>query len=90
MKKIVPLVFFFVSFAFTAAQDIQHEATGGLSNSSGNIAVAFGEEVEASENYYLLYYVPQNYKADGRFHSIEVKVKGKKYRVFHGSGYVAD
>jgi hypothetical protein len=46
--------------------------------------------VEASENYYLLYYRPQAYRADGRFRTIKVRVKGRSYRVLHRSGYLAD
>jgi len=28
--------------------------------------------------------------ADGKFKKIEVKVKGKKYKVTHRAGYIAD
>jgi len=33
---------------------------------------------------------PKNYMADGKFKKIEVKVKGKKYKVTHRAGYIAD
>ena len=66
------------------------EATGGIAESSANIASAFERAALASENYYLLYYTPKNYKADGKFKKIEVKVKGKKYKVTHRAGYIAD
>lgn len=46
--------------------------------------------VTASENYYLLYYSPAEYKADGKFREIEVRVKERSYRVSHRAGYVAD
>jgi len=46
--------------------------------------------VEAIKNYYLLYYIPKNYRADGKFKKIEVKVKDKRYEVTHRSGYIAD
>jgi len=39
--------------------------------------------VQASENYYLLYYKPQNFTADGKFKKIKVSVKGQKYKVIH-------
>ena len=45
---------------------------------------------EASSNYYLLYYRPLNYRADGRFQKIEVRVKGQGLKVVHRLGYVAD
>lgn len=44
----------------------------------------------ASENYYLLYYTPMNYKSDGKFKKIKVRIKGKKYKVTHRAGYIAD
>jgi len=65
-------------------------ATGGKVESSSNPEYLFQQAVDASENYYLLYYTPKNYKADGKFKEIKVKVKGKKYRVTHRAGYLAD
>jgi hypothetical protein len=38
----------------------------------------------------LLYYRPANYRADGRFQKIEVRVKGEGLKVVHRLGYVAD
>jgi len=46
--------------------------------------------VEASENYYLLYYSPRPYVKDGKFREISVRVKNKDYRVVHRLGYYAD
>jgi len=46
--------------------------------------------MEASENYYLIYYKPKDYKSDGKFKKIKVKIKGKNYRVLHRAGYIAD
>jgi hypothetical protein len=46
--------------------------------------------VAASENYYLLYYTPRDYRADGSFRSIKVRVKGADYRTSHRQGYIAD
>ena len=66
------------------------KATGGTTDSSANAAASFEKVVEASENYYLLYYSPKNSKADGKFRNIKVKVKGKNYRVTHRAGYIAD
>jgi VWFA-related protein len=67
------------------------QATGGISESSTNPDYMFKQAVNASENYYLLYYTPKNYAADGNFKRIEVKVKGdNKYEVKHRLGYFAD
>lgn len=65
-------------------------ATGGITESSTNPAFIFKKAVTASENYYLLYYTPKNYKSDGKFRNIKVKVRGKNYRVLHRAGYLAD
>lgn len=66
------------------------KATGGTTDSSANIASSFQRAATTSENYYLLYYTPKNYVANGKFKKIEVKVKGKKYKVTHRAGYIAD
>ena len=65
-------------------------ATGGLVDSSFNPAAAFKRAVDASENYYLLYYSPKNYKSDGKFKKIKIRVKGKRLRVTHRAGYIAN
>ncbi|HYA49347.1 MAG TPA: hypothetical protein VEG35_06575, partial [Burkholderiales bacterium] len=65
-------------------------ATGGVVLSSGNPSSAFRTAVTATENYYLLYYVPANYQADGKFKEINVAVKGKGYRVSNRAGYFAN
>jgi VWFA-related protein len=66
------------------------DATGGISDSSANIAASFERAALASENYYLLYYTPKAYKSDGKFKSIKVRIKGKNYRITHRAGYIAD
>jgi VWFA-related protein len=66
------------------------EATGGLAESSFNGREAFMKAAEASENYYLLYYSPSDYRRDGNFREIDVKVKGRGFRVLHRAGYIAD
>jgi VWFA-related protein len=65
-------------------------ASGGTTEVSANAMASLKKTVAASENYYLLYYSPAEYKADGKFKEIEVRVKGKSYRVSHRAGYVAD
>jgi VWFA-related protein len=74
---------------FNAFMEIA-QITGGTVDSSANAEASFKKAVKASENYYLLYYSPKNYKADGKFKNIKVKIKGKNYRVTHRAGYLAD
>ena len=66
------------------------KATGGIAESSANAAALMKGAAEAAENYYLLYYTPDAYKADGTFHELRVTVKGGGVRVIHRAGYVAD
>ena len=66
------------------------QSTGGIADSSANIAFTLEKAADASDNYYLLYYTPLNYEADGKFHKIKVKVKGIDCRVNHRAGYFAD
>ena len=74
---------------FAAFSEVS-KATGGLRESSADPASIFIKAVDASENYYLLYYTPNDYKSDGKFRNIRVKVKGKNYKVLHRAGYLAD
>jgi hypothetical protein len=66
------------------------QATGGFSSVSANAEAIMKTAVAASENYYLLYYTPRNYKSDGQFRNIEVRVKSGNYRISHRLGYIAD
>ena len=66
------------------------EATGGLMDSSDNPAYIFKKGVDVLENNYILYYTPQDYKADGSFRSIEVRVKNVDYSVLYRKGYFAE
>ena len=74
---------------FSAFKDIA-EATGGIVESTTNAAASFKKSTDASENYYLLYYSPKNYVADGKFKEIKIKVKGQRYKISHRAGYIAD
>jgi VWFA-related protein len=65
-------------------------ATGGLTESTSNPNAALRLAADASGNYYLLYYRPLDYRADGRFQEIVVKVKGEGLKVTHRLGYIAD
>ncbi|HEA65154.1 MAG TPA: hypothetical protein ENI02_03340 [Candidatus Aminicenantes bacterium] len=66
------------------------EATGGFTGSSADPVHLFHKAVEASENYYLIYYAPIDYKRDGKFKNIKIKVKNKNYRISHRAGYFAN
>jgi hypothetical protein len=74
---------------FSAFREMSR-ATGGYIESSANPRRLIKDAVEASENYYLLYYTPQKYSREGDFRNIEVKIKDKNYRVVHRLGYYAD
>jgi hypothetical protein len=65
-------------------------ATGGSVNSSANADYLIKKAVEASENYYLLYYSPENVKKNRKFRKIEVRVKKEGLRVNFRAGYIAD
>ena len=65
-------------------------ATGGYSAASANATALMKDAVRAAENYYLLYYTPRAYKADGQFHTLQVRLKKSGLRTSHRSGYIAD
>lgn len=64
-------------------------ASGGFMDSSARPDVLMESAANAAENYYLLYYSPKDYTADGRFKVISVNVKDKKLKVVHRKGYFA-
>ncbi len=64
-------------------------AGGGFIDGSSNPVQLMHSAVEASENYYLLYYSPQKYVKDGNFKDISVRVKNPGYKVVHRLGYFA-
>ena len=66
------------------------QATGGFIGSSFYATETFKKALDASENYYLVYYSPLNYKQDGKFKNVKIRVKDKNYRVTHRAGYFAD
>lgn len=74
---------------FSSFKDIA-DATGGIVESSTNAAASFKKTMQASEQYYLLYYTPQDYRADGLYKEIKVRIKGQNYRISHRAGYIAD
>lgn len=74
---------------FSTFQEMS-QATGGFSGSSFYATEIFKKALDASENYYLVYYSPLNYKQDGKFKNVKIRVKGKNYRITHRAGYFAD
>jgi hypothetical protein len=65
-------------------------ATGGIVDTSQNPVSGFKHAIENSEMYYLLYYSPENYRPDGQFKNILVRVKNPNYSVLHRLGYFAN
>ncbi len=65
-------------------------ATGGFADSSFNASSLLQNALQASENYYLLYYSPKDYSFDGKFKEIKVRVKDRSYAVIHRAGYFAN
>lgn len=65
-------------------------STGGMTESSSSPYFLFQKAAESFENYYLLYYTPLNYRKDGQFKNIKVRVKDTAYNVIHRAGYFAN
>lgn len=66
------------------------ESTGGITTSSANPEFLFQRASDAVQNCYLVYYSVPDYRPDGGFRNIEVKVRGKGRKVYHRAGYYAD
>jgi hypothetical protein len=64
------------------------EATGGDTDTSQNPAASLVKALKATELSYILLYTPSISAPPGTFISLEVRVKGKDYRVAHRSGYL--
>lgn len=79
-----------ISAGLFAAFRQMAETSGGVAVSSASAMAGFKAAATATGNYYLLYYAPDEYRADGRFHAIEVRVKLPGCRVTHRAGYFAD
>jgi hypothetical protein len=65
-------------------------SSGGITEIASTVDYSIKKAVKAAENYYLLYYTPENYKSYGSYREIKVVVSGNKYNVRHRSGYFAD
>ncbi|HEV3217110.1 MAG TPA: VWA domain-containing protein [Vicinamibacterales bacterium] len=64
------------------------EETGGFSSVNANDPAAFFDRiVKANSTYYVLGYYPPSHPRDGRFHKIEVRVKGAGLKVSARKGY---
>lgn len=66
------------------------DETGGSIDVALNAASSFRRIVETSENYYLLYYSPINYRNDGKYKRIKVRVKNKNFKITYRKGYYAE
>jgi hypothetical protein len=62
-------------------------STGGIVNSAQNPATALRDVSDIADKCYLLYYYSPLSDIESRFKTIEVVVKGAKYRVLHKQGY---
>ena len=68
-------------------------ATGGYFGASARPEILLQTAVEATENYYLIYYTPKNidYSEDRKFRRIAVQIKDRSgYKVLHRIGYYED
>jgi len=63
------------------------DSTGGVINSAQNPAAALRDVSDTADKCYLLYYFSPPSDIQSRFKTIEVVVKGAKYRVLHKQGY---
>jgi len=70
------------------------EAISSLSGASFRRDLTAHEMLEEAlgrlDQYYLVYYTPSYYAGDGKFKSIEMRVKNRQYRLVHRAGYVSE
>ncbi|MFW6140484.1 MAG: hypothetical protein ACOC5S_03925 [Acidobacteriota bacterium] len=66
------------------------DATGGYIESSVRADWLMKKAVEASKQYYLIYYSPENYVRDGKFKTIKVEIPEKNYKIIHRKGYISN
>lgn len=64
------------------------EATGGGTDTSQNPAASLAKALKATELSYILLFSPATSAPPGTFITLDVKVKGRDYRVTHRSGYL--
>ncbi len=67
-------------------------ATGGrafFARTTGDLDRVFGDIVEELANQYMLSYVPRDLQRDGRWHTLDVKVRGGRYEVRAREGFRA-
>ena len=65
------------------------KATGGVTDSSQNPAASMKAALAATEACYVLYFTPSVSAPPGTFLDVDVKVKGRDYRVVYRAGYFA-
>ena len=63
-------------------------STGGWVGGS-DPALLFQREAGILDNYYLLYYTPKDYRADGKLREITVKVRQRRLLILYKTGYFA-
>ena len=65
-------------------------SSGGVVDTSQDPFVAFQSGLKKADSFYILYYTPKNYRKDGAFKSLEVKIKEKPYSLTYRKGYIAN
>ena len=70
--------------------DLASDTGGQTFHDNNDLGAGLREIVAAPETYYLLAFVPQNMKYDGRFHSVRVQLAEKnKYTIQARKGFYA-
>ena len=65
--------------------------TGGQAFINTNaLSEAVSRSIQNGSNYYTLFYTPSEYKPDGRFHKIQVKLERSGATLSHRAGYFTD
>jgi hypothetical protein len=66
------------------------KATTGTASISQNPFYGFKKIIKESEMYYIIYYTPIEYKKDGSFRAIEIKVNDNDLNLSYRSGYFSE
>jgi len=64
------------------------EASGGIVESSQNPDASIETAMRTAESYYLLFFSPAVAAPPGRFIDLNVRVKGRDYKIVHPAGYL--
>jgi VWFA-related protein len=73
-----------------AAETIAQETGGRAFYNTNGLDVAMAKAIEEGSHYYTLAYAPTNFKNDGRYRRIVVKLSSRDYKLSYRRGYYAD